>query len=292
MQEVHINKSDMEDGRILVEFVATAPSLKIDEMTFDIPKEEEAQLRRWLSSNPDLLRVGGPFTRDAESITWAAINRFYLARGTLVGIVPTINLDFHSGKAKVQFQITKGSAVPTLPAIPPYGPECADPITAIVWSGTDDHVPRTLIESMIQLHATAACYTPEAAQHDQAILNALEILERPAVDYTAQDGRRQIFFNLKGKLLTVRKISLQGYGSPGKCLDNVKENLKLRSGDTYSRSNANQSVEYLSKACAQLGYWTDVKEQAELSADRQVDVTFHVLVVPLQTVFVDNRRVD
>src|SRR5260370_38517417 len=29
MQEVHINKSDMEDGRTLVEFVATAPSLKI-----------------------------------------------------------------------------------------------------------------------------------------------------------------------------------------------------------------------------------------------------------------------
>src|ERR1700730_2514491 len=293
IRDVHISRSDMEDGRILVEFVATAPSLEVKDMTFDIPQEEEARLRGWLSSNPNLLQVGKSFTRDAESFTYTAVERFYLTQGILVGIVPTINLDFHTGKAKVNFQIIRGPIVPSLPAIPPYGPECGDPVTAIVWSGADDHVPRTLVESLIQLHSTAACYTSEAAQHDQATLNTIGILdESSTVDYTPLNGHRQITFKLRGKPLAIRKIALQGYGSPGACLANAKKSLTLKQGETYSRSNANKSVEYLSKVCSQQGYWTDVREQVELSAAKQVEVTFHVLVVPLQTVLIDGSKVE
>ncbi len=262
VQRVKVRKSNLDDGtgRILVEFAVSAKPLPIKEMTFDCPPEDKPLLKEWLKVSPDVLRVGAPFSRDEHSVTYQAIKSFYLSRGRLVGIVPTVDLRFREGTASVNFRIVYGPEVRPEPPFPPHGPPCSDEITGESWSGTDKYVPFALVYSAVSLSVPAACYSKEAAQHDQSVLDGLGILESSAVEYTGEPGSRVIRYRLKGKPVTLADVSIQTFGSGDSCLEAARQSLKLKAGETYLRQNADQSAASIEEACSRPGIWTEVTE--------------------------------
>jgi len=53
-------------------------------MTFVCDDKEKSQLEEWLKMSPGTLRVGAPFSRDEEAVTYQAIKSFYLEHGRLL----------------------------------------------------------------------------------------------------------------------------------------------------------------------------------------------------------------
>src|SRR5271168_4223692 len=294
VHRVKVHKSSLDDGtgRVLVEFEVSAKPLPIREMNFDCSEGEKSELEAWLKISPDTLRVGAPFSRDDYSVTYQAIKFFYLSRGRLVGIVPTVDLRFREATASVSFKIVYGPEVRSEPQLPPHGPNCPDAITSRDWSSADKYVPFALIHSAVSLSAPLACYSREAAQHDQSVLDGLGILESSAVEYTGEPGSRVIRYRLKGKPVTLADVSIQTFGSADSCLEAARQSLKLKAGETYLRQDADQSAKNVEKACSQLGMWTEVTETDRLTADRRLQVVFNVLTFPLQAVLVDGVPVD
>lgn len=294
VQGVNVHKSSLDDGtgRIFVEFEVRAKPLPIRKMTYDCPPEDKSPLEQWLKISPDTLRVGAPFSRDDYSFTYQAIKSFYLSRGRLVGIVPTVDLRFREGAASVSFRIVYGPEVRPEPQLPPHGPPCSDAITAEDWSKTDKYVPFALVHSAVSLSAPLACYSKEAAQHDQSVLDGLGILESSAAEYTGEPGSRVISYKLKGKPVTLADVSIQTFGSADGCRQAARQSLTLKAGETYLRQDADQSAKNIEKACSQPGMWIEVTETNRLTADRRLQVVFNVLTFPLQTVLLDGVAVD
>lgn len=292
VQRIKVHKSGLKDGRIFVEFEVTAKSLPIREITFDCAQGEKSELQAWLKISPGALRLGAPFSRDEEAVTYQAIKSFYLSRGRLVGIVPTVDLRFREGTASVSFRIVYGPEVRSEPQLPPHGPRCSDAITGEDWSSTDKYVPFALVHSAVSLSAPLACYSHEAAQHDQSVLDDLGILESSAIEYTGQPGERKISYKLKGKPIILADVSIHTYGSADTCLEAAGQSLKLKAGETYLRQNADQSAAGMEKACSRPGMWTEVTEADRLTAGGRLQVVFNVLTFPLQTVLVDGVVVD
>jgi outer membrane protein assembly factor BamA len=292
VQQVKVHKSGLDDGRVLVEFEVSARPLPIREMTFDCGQGEKSELEAWLKTSPGTLRLGAPFSRDEEAVTYQAVKSFYLSRGRLVGIVPTVDLRFREGTASVSFRIVYGPQVRPEPQLSPHGPPCSDAITGEDWSSTDKYVPFALVYSAVSLSAPLACYSKEAAQHDQSVLDGLGILESSAVEYTGEPGSRVISYKLKGKPITLGDVSIQTFGSAESCFQAARQSLDLKAGETYLRQNADQSAKNVEKACSQQpGMWTEVKETDRLTTDRRLQVVFNVLTFPLQTVLVDGVAV-
>jgi outer membrane protein assembly factor BamA len=294
VQRVKLHKSGLEDGtrRVLVVFEVSAKPLPIREMTFDCPPEDKSPLEQWLKISPDTLRVGAPFSRDDYSVTYQAIKSFYLSRGRLVGIVPAVDLRFHEATASVNFKIIYGPEVRPEPQLPPHGPQCSDAITGENWSSTDKYVPFALVYSAVSLSAPLACYSREAAQHDQSVLDSLGVLESSTVEYAGESGSRTISYKLKGKPTTLADVSIHTYGSADSCLEAARQSLKLKAGETYLRQNADQSLADIEKACSGQGIWTEVTEADRLTDDGRLQVVFNVLTFPLQRVLLDGVPVD
>jgi len=293
VQRVKVHKSRLEDGtgRILVLFEVSAKPLPIREMTFDCSQGEKSELEAWLKISPGTLRLGAPFSRDKEAVTYQAIKSFYLSRGRLVGIVPTIDLRFREGTASVSFRVVYGPEVRPEPQLPPHGPSCSDHIAGENWTSTDKYVPFALVFSTVTLSAPVACYSEEAARRDQAALDKLGILESSRVEYGGEPGSRVISYGLKGKPITLADVSIQTFGSADSCLEAARQNLKLKAGETYLRQDADQSAKNVEKACSQPGMWTEVTETDRLTAEKRLQVVFNVLTFPLQTVLVDGVAV-
>jgi len=292
VQGVKVHKSGLEDGKILVEFEVSAKPLPIREMTFDCSQGEKSELEAWLKISPGTLRLGAPFSRDDYSVTYQAIKSFYLSRGSLVGIVPTVDLRFREATASVNFKIIYGPEVRPEPQLPPHGPPCSDAITGENWTSTDKYVPFALVHSAVSLSAPLACYSREAAQHDQSVLDGLGVLESSTVEYAGEPGSRTISYKLKGKPTTLADVSIHTYGSADSCLEAAKQSLKLKAGETYLRQNADQSAASIEQACSRPGMWTEVTEADRLTTDGRLQVVFNVLTFPLQTVLVDGAAVD
>lgn len=294
VQRVKVHKSSLDDGtgRLFVEFEVSAKPLPIREMTFDCGQGEKSELEAWLRISPSTLRLGAPFSRDEEAVTYQAIKSFYLSRGRLVGIVPTVDLRFREGMSTVSFRIVYGPEVRTEPQLPPHGPPCSDYIAGENWTSTDKYVPFALVFSTVSLSAPVACYSEAAAQRDQAALDGLGILESALVEYGGEPGSRVISYRLKGKAITLGDVSIQTFGSADSCLETARQSLKLKTGETYLRQDADQSAKNVEKACSQPGMWTEVIETDRLTADRRLQVVFNVLTFPLQAVLVDGVPVD
>ncbi len=294
VQGVNVHKSSQDDGtgRIFVEFEVRAKPLPIREMTFDCPSEDKSPLEQWLKISPGILRIGAPYSRDEDAVTYQAIKSFYLSRGRLVGIVPRLDLRFREGAASVSFRIVYGPEVRPEPQLPPHGPPCSDAITAEDWSSTDKYVPFALVHSAVSLSAPLACYSKEAAQHDQSELDGLGTLESSAVEYTGEPGSRVISYKLKGKPVTLADVSIHTYGSAESCLEAARQSLKLKAGETYLRQNADQSAASIEQACSRPGIWAEVTEVDRLTADGRLEVVFNVLTFPLHRVLLDGVAAD
>ena len=293
VQRVWVRKSTgSEKGEVLVIFRVQTKILNLEQLAFEMDVREEAELREWLSRNVMTLQVGRPYSTDAEAVTWEGIRQFYRKKGISVAATPTVLLDYNAGKASVQFEIVRGPGIPKEGAFPPYGKPCDDLIMGIDETQIDDYVPRQYVESKIKLISGYVCYTPEAAQLDVDTLNALPFLESVAVEYSGTMGRRQVSYKLKGKPLTVRNIKLQGYGASAPCLDRANRQLNISTGDIYRRSLVDATTRNLEeRVCPQRGYWTEVGEHDNLTTDNQVDVTFTVLVDPLQTIVINGIKI-
>jgi outer membrane protein assembly factor BamA len=291
VQRVKVHKSGLEDGRILVEFEMSAKPLPIREMTFDCTEGEKSELEAWLKTSPGALRLGAPFSRDEETVTYQAIKSFYLSRGRLVGIVPTVDLRFREGAASVSFRIVYGPEVRSEPQLPPHSPHCSDAITGEDWSNTDKYVPFALVHSAVSLSAPLACYSTEAAHRDRSALNGLGILESSEVEYTGHPGNRRISYKLKGRPTTLADVSIHTYGFADSCLVAARQSLQLKAGETYLRQNADQSAASIEQSCSGPGIWTEVTEADRLTADGRLEVVFNVLTFPLQTVLIDGVAV-
>jgi hypothetical protein len=294
VQRVKVHKSSLDDGtgRLFVEFEVSAKPLPIREMTFDCGQGEKSELEAWLKISPGTLRLGAPFSRDDYSVTYQAIKSFYLSRGRLVGIVPTVDLRFREATASVNFKIIYGPEVRPEPQLPPHGPPCSDHIAGENWTSTDKYVPFALVFSTVSLSAPVACYSEAAAQRDQAALDGLGILESSLVEYGGEPGSRTISYKLKGKPTILADVSIHTYGSADSCIEAAKQSLKLKAGETYLRQNADQSATSIERGCSRPGMWTEVTEADRLTTDGRLQVVFNVLTFPLQTVMVDGVAVD
>jgi outer membrane protein assembly factor BamA len=113
------------------------------------------------------------------------------------------------------------------------------------------------------------------------------------VEYSGPFGNRTIRYKLKAKPLSIEKINLRGYGCVSSNFGNddpsLLKNLKLKKGEQFSRWAVQESTEYLRKAYTKDGYWAEVRAQEELSGADELQVTFSVLVFPLQIIVVDGH---
>lgn len=295
IKKVEIHKNEMEDGRVLVEFLLRGDSLAINELKIDTFDEQEGNLLKILSTNTAYLQIGGTYTWRAETSTCQAIRQFYLAKGKLVGITPEVHLDYKQHSADVKFKVLSGPTIPPQPSGPLFGQNCDDRVTSIDWSRTDDAVPIKLIESNLAVGYLNSCFSDELAQRDKSYLSNSSILTSSLVGYSGSFGSRHIKFALKGKPLRIEQINLRGYGNASANLETdspgLRDDLNLKIGESYSRSAARKSVGFLNKAFSKDGYWTEVTEHEDLSGETGVLVTFSVLVFPLQTVIVDGREI-
>jgi outer membrane protein assembly factor BamA len=280
-------------GESLIVFHVQTKKLKVEQLAFEMDTGEESELREWLKRNVVTLQVGRPFSTGAESSTWEGIRQFYRNKGILVEATPTVILDYNTGKANVNFKITRGPEIPKEGAYPPYGKPCADVIMGINESQVDDYVPLQYVTSKIKLISGYVCYTPEAAQRDVDTLNALPFLDGVSVAYTGEPGSRQVSYMLKGKPLIVSTIKVEGYGASAPCLGTAKRKINISVGDIYRRSVVDQATRDLEeRLCPQPGYWTEVREQDIPTGDNQIDVVFTILVDPLQTIIINGTRIN
>ena len=294
VQRAWVDKSGGDvPGEVLIVFHVQTRLLKVERLALEMDPQEEIKLREWLKRNGGTLRVARPYSTAAEAVTWEGIRQFYRNKGILVEATPTVILDYNAGKANVKFKITRGPEIPKEGAYPPYGKPCDERISGVDESQIDDYVPRQYVESKIKLISGYVCYTPEAAQRDVDTLNALPFLESVSVAYTGEPGNHQVSYKLKGKPLTVRNITVKGYGASAPCLDTAKQRINISPGDIYRRSVVDQSTRDLEdKLCPQPGYWTEVRELDDPTSDNQIDVTFTVLVDPLQTIIINGTKIN
>jgi hypothetical protein len=290
--DVRVESNDLPNGRMFTEFVVRAKALPTKELTFVVQQEELPPLQEWLKRNPNNLRLGGIYSAAAESSTYQGIRQFYLARGVLVGIVPTVRLDYNEGIASINFEIIKGPSVPPQPEYFPYGGTCQDELTYMDWSQVDEFVPIPLVESQIKLRSLGGCFTPEFVKQDQDALRKLGIFQDVAINYSGSNGSRHVSVKLKGKPLSVAEIGVRTFGNYSNCAENHKQDLALKVTETYTAASAHKSGEYLEQACSGPGRWVEVNEEDHLTEGGQLRVFFNVLVFPLQTVFVDEKKVN
>jgi hypothetical protein len=292
IQNASVDKSLMDDGRIHLQFVAKAKSLRVTSIEFNVDEAENLELKQWLRSTADTLRVGAAFSGEDEAVTYEQIRRFYYGRGLVVGIVPQLDLSYSSGTARVNFQIVKGPKFPPESLVLPYNTPCTDRIERANWSQTDDRVPIELVMSLVRLNASLACYSEEVVKHDQQVLKDSPFLQYAKAEYSGEKGGRYVSYIIKGKPLNVRRISLRHYGEENLCSGNSVENLPLKIGGVFSAFAARQTVDQLTKNCSEKGSWVEVREEDQFVAPDQLDVVFHILTFPLQTVLADGKKID
>ena len=288
--EVHSN--NLKDGNIFIEFAVKAKVLPIVDIGFTAPQSEAQQLQLWLAKNSNNLRVGDPYSPSAESSTYQGIKQYYLTRGLLVGIVPTVRLDYSKGTASVNFEIIRGPDVPKKQAYFPYGNACDDEVTYIDWSDVDSFVPVPLIESQLRLGALGACYSVDAAKHDEETLTRIGIFDSETIDLSGPKDARHISLKLRGKQLSVEEVKIRGFGPNSSCAENREKDVALKPAQTYTSDSASKSLEYLRSVCTGPRQWVEVTETDQLTANGRLRVYFNVLVFPLQTVIVDGQELE
>jgi hypothetical protein len=296
IHDVKVKTTEIKDWWS-VEFTLSGESLDLDQFQIYTFDNQESALLAMLSRNNDYtLHMGGIFTIPAESSTYNAISQFYRARGQMVGVVPNVNLDYKQHKALVSLRVVPGPPILPVPLSVPYGEPCGDDhIISISWWDTSDGVPVELVQSGLALRWPLTCFSEELAERDKAYLANLAILTEPLVQYSGAFGDRHIQYKLKAKPLKVEQIEIRGFGDVPAHIENsspnLLNNLSLRSGDFFSHSAKNKSIEYLKKAFSRNGYWTEVTEREELIGTDALGVTFSVLVFALQTVVVNGREI-
>jgi len=297
IRDVKVNSKEMDDGTsVLVEFVLSSESLKVDGLTIKTFDGQEPEILKILSRSDNNLHAGGMYSWSAESSTYFAITFLYRAQGKLVGVIPEVKLDYKQGKAWVNLRVVEGPATLKHPLSPPYGEWCDDRIMSVDWSTSNDGIPFDLIESGLALASPFTCFSNELAGKDKAYLSNLSFLSESSVEYSGPFGNRAIRYKLKAKPLTVEKINLRGYGyAPSNLEDgdpSPLKNLNLKTGELFSRRAVRESTEYLRKAYTKDGNVAEVEVQEELSGADALQVTFSVLVFPLQTIIVDGRELQ
>jgi hypothetical protein len=284
---VRIKSANAEEAS--VEFSISAKPLRITELRFDVGENELPRLREWLARNPNNLRLGSPYSSDAESATYQGIKQYYLARGVLVGIVPTLHFDYREGAARIFFQIVQGPAVPVQPAYFPYGDACEDEVSYMDWSAIDQFVPVNLVESQIRLRALGTCFSPGLVERDQMTLEQLGVFEEAGLTYSGSKGSRNVVLKLRGKHLEVAEVSVNAFGPFGQCTADLKGRLALKANMTYDSDLSQHSIRDLTQACSGSDRWVEIVERDDLTPDRRLLVSFTVLAFPLQTIFVDGQ---
>ncbi len=286
-----IQSNRLPEGGKHIEFVVRAKALVTQVLSFTVQPDDLPRLQAWVALNPNNLKTGGTYTPAAGSSTYQAIKQFYLARGILVGIVPTVRLEYRNGTAEVNFAITKGPNVPPQPAYFPYGPVCEDEVTYVDWSQVDQSVPIPLVEAQLRIRALGTCFTPEFAKQDEETLKNMAIFKNASLEYSGAKGARHMAVKIKGAPLPLAAINIRSFGAYTKCAENRAHDLPLVSTNLYSSAVARETTEYLKKVCSGPDRWVEVTEDDHLTQNGQLQVSFNVLVVPLQSVFIDGNQI-
>jgi hypothetical protein len=295
IRDVKVNVRESIDDASLIEFHLTGPSLITEKLAVHTFDNEESNILKFLSLSANNLHVGGIYRSAAESSTYEAITQFYRSKGTLIGAVPKVKLDYKQSKAWIEFTVVPGPTVPAHHLVPPYGEACEDRVLYVSWMNSDDGVPTELVESGLALNYPFSCFSEALAERDKAYLSNMPILSVSAVHCSGPVGNRQIDYSLKAKPLKVEQINLRGFGDAPSQLEesdpSLLKSLSLKTGDFFSHSAATKSAEYLKKVFSKDGYWAEVTVNEELVSADALRVTFSVLEFPLQTVIVDGQEV-
>lgn len=290
VQDARVETNSLGDGSF-VEFIVRAKVLSVREISYNLEQSESQELQAGLAKNIDNLQVGSIYSPSAEALTYQGIKQFYLAKGLLVGIIPTVRLDYNLGTSDIKFEIVRGPTVPPHRQ-PPYQDTCAEEVANIDLSEVDTWVPLSLVESHARAAVLGSCFDPDLPKRDEVALRHMGIFKRVAVRSSGDKEHRSISIRLAGKPLQVTKLDVRSFGEHAACAKGRAALLPLKISNTYTGDLARRSVEILREACSSPGKWVEAIEQDQLSPTGGLEVSFDVLVFPLQSVFVNGEKLS
>jgi hypothetical protein len=279
-----------DDRRDLLTFSLSSPTLVVSDMHLDVLAGELAKFHELLSQ--DALRQGEPYTRDAESRVWSALNLLFRSQGRRAGISRTLHFDYERKTAQVVYKIWEGpSGEPeTLP--PPYSAPCSITSLNFNYMDTDDFTPLELIRRQLKIKPMG-CFSETKLREDRDSLEKMAFLKERNISVSDAAGNGKSFsFHLRSNPIPIGKVTVHAYGLLSGLSENEVPSLTVREGSTYSRSRAAEQEGSLEKFFKREGW------QVKSFADVQVDSTgkatldFSILAYPDDVVYINDKPYD
>jgi outer membrane protein assembly factor BamA len=284
-----LTEERLPSGRVLVVFELEAPTLKVAAMDVTVRQGEEDSVRNWLAKDQRTLRIGSEFDNASLGITIDRITHYYGSQGRSVGVSSTTHLDYEQGYARVDFSVIQGPPELKEALLPPYGPECDDPIAKLNWMDVDDFALFPLARSVSEI-LPFSCFDKSLVKKDEDRLKRTGAFEFVAITVAGTEGDREVSLTLRGKRIIVNRIQFECYGNASGC-EKSSPNLPLRAGEVYTRSAAHQAAKDLERYYSRLGQRVEVIESAEVNPDATTTVRFSILSYNKNRVFVDGQEV-
>ena len=279
----------LPNGRVLVVFALEGQTLKVTAMDMTVQRGDESRLKNWLAKDPRTLRIGSGFDNVSLGLTIESISHYYKSQGRSVGVSSTTHLDYKKGSARVELSVTQGPSEPKEALLPPYGPECDDPITKLNWMDIDDFALSPLAHTVTEI-LPFSCFDESRVKQDEDRLKRTGAFQSVAYTISGTKGDREVSLALRGRPTTVSRIVLECYGSASGC-DQLPPHLPLRVGDVYTRSAARQSSNDLQQVHSKPGQTVEVIESADVNPDATTTIRFSILSYNQNQLFVDGREI-
>jgi hypothetical protein len=263
---------------------------KIEFVVHDPVKDRMLQ---WIKNTGQIVEAGDDYRDVRDERTADLIGMYFADMGRRAGVMRTVDLNYRTGTADLTYRITIGPDMVPMRAMPPFNPECNVPISSFNASDVDDYVPLNLVDKMTRTHAFG-CFDTGMIASDQQWLRTSNLFREASFDVQDQDHAKDVSLHLRGKPFKVKEVHIVGYGLFS---DNTFPNdtgLPLKAGDTYHRSAAHSTREYLKGKYARANKVVDVFEDDQLTDDKVLVVTFQVLGYEQSQVLVNGRefRID
>lgn len=287
-----IKLATLGGNKVNVKYVLRAKLLRIDSVSWEAPENDRNNIQAWLARKSRPFGVGNYYDRGREVETTAAIEQYYRSLGVVARVTTLAQFDYKARKADLTFRVTIGPHLPQDPLVPPYAPECVETVGGLDWSDVDDRTPIPLVEAMIILRSSGACFSFEKLRRDEETLRNSQLFQRVDLSRIASGENRQTSLHLRAKPIPVRNVSLKHYGlsHEGDC--DINPEMALRKGEPYSRAQATRIKEYLKIACHRPGAKIDVYEEDMLPEELELSVFFHVVAYPEDELFIDGKKVS
>jgi len=274
---------------LFARFILKARPLTVKGVDFEVSSPLKDQMLNWIRKTGEVIKTGDVYQAKQDDRTTELISFFFRSIGKRVGITRRVDLDYRVGSARLSYRITVGPDMVPIRPLPPFESACKQPIKTFSLTDIDDYVPVNLVEKMTKTHAFG-CFDARTVARDQRRLQDSNLFQEARYNVGGSTRDRQISMYVRGKPLKVREVRITGYGLFSDRPFGSEAELPMRPGDTYRRSTAYDSLEYLKNKYVRPGVMVEVVENDELANDGQLVVTFQLLGYEEDTVVINGRK--